>query len=378
MKFYDGESEEELDIEKENEKIRQKLFEDLGYKEEDSSSYSKTNDLVKSFKVQSKINKIQSDNKPKSSPINQNISDKINSLQKELDTVSQEIQDYVIFYNGNKVIKEAQNFDNLLKELDSYSNKLKNIMSSEVYQNSLYKNILPQDKANLKNEIKTNLNNYSISTKKLFDYIANEKDNYINQNDVSTTSHEIIFSKDITENLDDNLNIDNEINELEKQIENVENIVGKRQLNSNKEISLTKSIGVIIKLADKFQNNKDNVLKELNEILDDLGKEKNYGTELGNFFIKIRELFMIYQIYLSYDDIVKYLKNRIQAIIEINDCGKNFNIELDFLKKMILENENKYKKMNEKYNETFVEMGKLEDVLKDLKELEKYFANYFV
>ena len=376
MKFYEGESEEELDIVKENEKISQKLFEDLGLNKDEAKSQSKTNDIVKSYKVQSKINKTKLDFNPSSSSKNQILSEKLNSLQNELNNVSQEIQDYINFYNGNKVVKEAENFDNVLKELETYSNKLKNILSSDVYQNFINKNILPKDKNVLKNEIKVNLENYTNSTKKLFSYIANEKENFINQNNISTTAHEILISKDLNFDVDSNVEV--EIEELEKQIENLEKTVGKRNINSNDEKNLTHSVITIIKLMDKYQKNKDTTLKELNDILDSLLKEKDYGSNLNMYFLKFRELYTIYQIYLNYDDIVKYIKNRILAINEINDCSSIFDTQLDFLKNIILDNEKKYNELNQKYNETFAEMSKLEEVLKELKDVEKYFEGMLV
>ena len=376
MKFYEGESEEELDIVKENEKISQKLFEDLGLNKDEAKSQSKTNDIVKSYKVQSKINKTKLDFNPSSSTKNQILSEKLNSLQNELNNVSQEIQDYINFYNGNKVVKEAENFDNVLKELETYSNKLKNILSSDVYQNFINKNILPKDKNVLKNEIKVNLENYTNSTKKLFSYIANEKENFINQNNISTTAHEILISKDLNFDVDSNVEV--EIEELEKQIENLEKTVGKRNINSNDEKNLTHSVITIIKLMDKYQKNKDTTLKELNDILDSLLKEKDYGSNLNMYFLKFRELYTIYQIYLNYDDIVKYIKNRILAINEINDCSSIFDTQLDFLKNIILDNEKKYNELNQKYNETFAEMSKLEEVLKELKDVEKYFEGMLV
>ena len=129
---------------------------------------------------------------------------------------------------------------------------------------------------------------------------------------------------------------------------------------------------------DKYQKNKDTALKELNDILDSLAKEKDYGDQLSIFFLKIRELYTIYQIYLNYDDIVKYIKNRILAINEINDCSTIFDSQLEFLKKLILDNDKKYNELNQKYNEVFAEMSKLEEVLKELKDVEKYFDGMLV
>ena len=129
---------------------------------------------------------------------------------------------------------------------------------------------------------------------------------------------------------------------------------------------------------DKYQKNKDTALKELNDILDSLAKEKDYGDQLSIFFLKIRELYTIYQIYLNYDDIVKYIKNRILAINEISDCCNIFDSQLDFLKKLILDNDKKYNELNQKYNEVFAEMSKLEEVLKELKDVEKYFDGMLV
>ena len=53
--FYEGESEEELDIEKENEKLYEQLLNDLGVQKKEEKSPKKESDIAKAFKAYSKL-----------------------------------------------------------------------------------------------------------------------------------------------------------------------------------------------------------------------------------------------------------------------------------------------------------------------------------
>lgn len=383
--FYEGENEEELDIEKENEKIYQKLLQDLGVQNKEEKPQKKETDIIKAFKTYSKIEQNKSqlkDIQPK--PQSQkSLYSRINELQNELNTVSQEIKDYIQIYGDNSLLKEENNYNDILKDLELYSSKLNNIISSDLYKNSISgKNKISTDVNELKNEIKINLENYTNSTAKLLGLISQEKEDFMIQSNINTTTHEINMSKNLFDNnsnIDIN-NIDKEILEIEKELTKIESIVGKKKLNKNEEIDMTRTLKQLIKtISDKtFQLQKEKTLIELNGVLDDLLKEKEASKDISEYTLKIKELHAIYEIYENYDEIMKYIKKRLMAICDMHEKSTNFNADLEFLKKLMEDNEKQFTDLGKRYNETFDELGGLDDILKELKNIDKYFAPLLV
>lgn len=383
--FYEGENEEELDIEKENEKIYQKLLQDLGVQNKEEKPQKKETDIIKAFKTYSKIEQNKSqlkDIRPK--PQSQkSLYSRINELQNELNTVSQEIKDYIQIYGDNSLLKEENNYNDILKDLELYSSKLNNIIASDLYKNSISgKNKISTDVNELKNEIKINLENYTNSTAKLLGLISQEKEDFMIQSNINTTTHEINMSKNLFDNnsnIDVN-NIDKEILEIEKELTKIESIVGKKKLNKNEEIDMTRTLKQLIKtISDKtFQLQKEKTLIELNGVLDDLLKEKEASKDVSEYTLKIKELHAIYEIYENYDEIMKYIKKRLMAICDMHEKSTNFNADLEFLKKLMEDNEKQFTDLGKRYNETFDELGGLDDILKELKNIDKYFAPLLV
>jgi len=383
--FYEGENEEELDIEKENEKIYQKLLQDLGVHNKEEKPQKKETDIIKAFKTYSKIEQNKSqlkDIQPK--PQSQkSLYSRINELQNELNTVSQEIKDYIQIYGDNSLLKEENNYNDILKDLELYSSKLNNIIASDLYKNSISgKNKISTDVNELKNEIKINLENYTNSTAKLLGLISQEKEDFMIQSNINTTTHEINMSKNLFDNnsnIDVN-NIDKEILEIEKELTKIESIVGKKKLNKNEEIDMTRTLKQLIKtISDKsFQLQKEKTLIELNGVLDDLLKEKEASKDVSEYTLKIKELHAIYEIYENYDEIMKYIKKRLMAICDMHEKSTNFNADLEFLKKLMEDNEKQFTDLGKRYNETFDELGGLDDILKELKNIDKYFAPLLV
>ena len=94
--------------------------------------------------------------------------------------------------------------------------------------------------------------------------------------------------------------------------------------------------------------------------------------------MKIKELHAIYEIYENYDEIMKYIKKRLMAICDMHEKSTNFNADLEFLKKLMEDNEKQFTDLGKRYNETFDELGGLDDILKELKNIDKYFAPLLV
>ena len=128
----------------------------------------------------------------------------------------------------------------------------------------------------------------------------------------------------------------------------------------------------------KYQLFKEKTLNELNQILDEVLKEKEISIDISEYFVKLRELYSIYEVYENYDEIMKYIKKRLIGIIDINEKSTNFNSDLDFLKKIIEENEKQFAVLGKRYMDTFEELAGLENILKDLKNLDKYFEQLLV
>jgi hypothetical protein len=380
--FYEGEpEEEELDIEKENEKLYQQLLKDLGIQNKEENPKKKELELAKAFKAHSKLEQKQLKDiqlKPKSE---KSLYNRINELQNELNSVSKEINDYLQIYSDNSFLKEESNFNDISKELELYSSKLQNIISSDLYKNSISgKNKITSDINQLKNEIKMNLDNYTNSTARLMGLISKEREDFMIQSNINTTTHEIFMNKNLFGNNIDINNIDNEILEIEKEITKIEGIVGKKKLDKNEKFDISKILKQLIKTINdkKFQIYKEKALNELNEVLDDLLKEKEDSIDISEYTMKIKELYAIYEIYENYDEIMKYIKKRLMAICDIHEKSTDYSSDLDFLKQLIEDNEKQYIILGKRYNDVFVEMEELENILKELKNIDKYFSSFLV
>ena len=382
--FYEGENVEELNISQENQKFYEKLMKDLGFSsEKEEKSKSKPIDLEKAYQT---INKFQENNTNQKDSLQQqksskNLISRINELQNELNLVSKEINDYVETYSENTLFKKESNFNKISEELKLYSSKLNNILNSDLYKNTLIpKKILSSDKNGLKEQIKTNLENYTNSTARLMELISQEKENFMYQKNVDTTIHQMFMNKFFYENNDISNNFEKNILEIEKELTNIENIIGIKKLDMDENLNITQMLNKLLKTVSekKFSLFKEKTLTELNEILDEVIKEQEISSEISQYFVKLKELYAIYEVYENYDEIMKYIKKRLMAIIDMHEKSINFNNDLDFLKKIIEENEKQFGILGKKYSETFEEIAGLENILKELKNIDKYFGQLLV
>ena len=382
--FYEGENVEELNISQENQKFYEKLMQDLGFSsEKEEKSKSKPIDLEKAYQT---INKFQENNTNQKDSLQQqksskNLISRINELQNELNLVSKEINDYVELYSENTLFKKESNFNKISEELKLYSSKLNNILNSDLYKNTLIpKKILSSDKNGLKEQIKTNLENYTNSTARLMELISQEKENFMYQKNVDTTIHQMFMNKFFYENNDISNNFEKNILEIEKELTNIENIIGIKKLDMDENLNITQMLNKLLKTVSekKFSLFKEKTLTELNEILDEVIKEQEISSEISQYFVKLKELYAIYEVYENYDEIMKYIKKRLMAIIDMHEKSINFNNDLDFLKKIIEENEKQFDILGKKYSETFEEIAGLENILKELKNIDKYFGQLLV
>ena len=381
--------EEKIEVEKKEEVKKEKKKKKKKLKKKEEKKEEKP-EIFKAFELHSKRKKLFDSSildfksKPKS---DKSLYNRLNDLQNELNSVSQEIKDYMQANGDNILLKEETNYDEISKELELYSSKLESIMSSDLYKNSISSNNqLSTDTNQLKEEIKKNLENYTNSTARLMSLINKEKEDFMIQNSVNsinTTTHEMFINKNLFNNnlnIDLNTNIDNEILEIEKELTKIENIVGKKKLSINEEINLRKTLKELIKIISNktFQLRKKTVLDELNNILDELGRAKEVSEDINVYTLKIKELYDIYEVYENYDEILHYIKKRLMAISDMHEKSTNFNNDLEFLKKLIEDNEKQLVVLGKRYNETFEELSGLDEILKELKTIDNYFAPLLV
>ena len=378
------EKKEDFDISKENKKLYEKLMKDLGFlSDKEEKPKSKPIDMQKAYQTFSKFQENDSNHKdyfqPKKS--DKSLLIRINELQQELNNVSKEINDYVELYSDNTLLKRETNFNQISEELKLYSSKLDNIINSDFYKNSLTpKPNISSDKKILKNQIETNLKNYTNTTSRLMELVAQDKEFCIYQKNNDTTTHQMYINKYFYENNDINNNFEKNLLEIEKQLIIIETIVGTKKLDMDENLNITQTLNKLLKTVNekKFQIFKDKTLTEINEILDEVLKEKEISNEINEHFMKLKELYAIYEVYENYDEIMKYLKTRLLAILDMHEKSTNFNTDLDFLKKIIEENEKQFNILGKKYSETFEELAGLEKILKELRSLDNYFAQFLV
>ena len=373
---------EELNISLENQKLYEKLMQDLGFTKEKRKK-SNSLDPYKSFQTISKLQKNISNPKEFTEPkkINKNLFNRINELQEELNLVSKEINDYSQLYSDNTLFTKESNFNAINEELKLYSTKLNNIINSDLYKNSLTtKPILSSDRNGLKSQIETNLKNYTNSTARLIQLISQEKDNCMYTKNIDTTTHEIFLNKNSFENNDINNNFEKNILEIENELTKIENIIGTKKLDMNENLNITDILNKLLKIVNekKFQLFKEKTLTELNQILDEVIKEREISIGINEYLIKLKELYAIYEVYENYDEVMLYIKKRLLAIIDMNEKSTDFNNDFEFLKKIIEENEKHFNILGKKYNETFDELAGLENILKELKNLDKYFEQLLI
>ena len=376
-----GEKLEELNISKENEKLYEKLMQDLGFSSEKEKK-PKPVDLDKAYQTISRLreNNINQKEFQKQKNSNKSLLNKIKEMQEELNMVSKEINDYAESYSDNILLKKEYNFNAIKEELKLYSEKLNNIINSDLYKNALTpKSLISSNKNELKNQIQTNLKNYTNSTARLLELISQEKQNVIYQKNMDTTTHEIFINKNSLEN-DISNNFEKNILEIENELNKLEVIIGTKKLDMEENLNITQTLNKLVKIVNekKFQLFKEKTLTELNQILDEVIKEKEISSEFSEYFIKLKELYAIYEVYENYDEVLLYIKKRLLAILDMHDKSTDFNTDLEFLKKIIEENEKQFDILGKRYSETFEELAGLENILGELKKLDKYFGQLLV
>ena len=351
----------EYNIDIENKKIRNEMLKDFGINDNDEIE-----NLLDVYKAQAQYStnytKINQKNKEYIDPIS-----RINKLKKDFENNSKELKEYISLYNNNLILKEIENFDGILKDLDIYSNKLDKIMKSDAYKNN-------KNNIDIKDSIKDNMEKYTKTTKELFELINKQK-NELSNDDLNINYELFVGNKENEKN--EIVKLNNEIQIIEKEMTKLENMIGNN--NNLVETSISEIINNLINIVQENSKNtkeeKEELLNKINAKLEEIQKENNNNT---NFFIKIKELYGVYELYESYEMIFDYIKQRLEAIMQINNESNNFENNVNKIKENMEKNEKKIKDLEIKYNDTLKEFSSLENIIKELDLIENKITDLLI
>jgi hypothetical protein len=150
--------------------------------------------------------------------------------------------------------------------------------------------------------------------------------------------------------------------------------------NNNENIGLT-----LIKLLN-FTSSKMNegyeikyqIFKECGGMISHFLEKKKEKLETGSYFLKIKELYSILELFEHFDQAFDYIKKRMKAIKEIYDSSDQFNSLLEQTTKLLLQNEEKFNKLLKQYEETLAVFEGFNEVLHELAEIEKFFNSSLI
>ena len=355
--YYENNSEESLNynIDEENKKINEAMFNELGInKEEDQSNiFDNFKKLYSEFSPKKKKKHI-----PSVDPYT-----KIKQLEKELQVTSKEVKEYIDYYKDNLLLKEAENFDKVIKDLDVYKGKLETLMDSDAYKKS------KGDNVDIKKEIKDNLEKYTKSTSLLLNQISKQKKDIQSGNiEGLNINYELMMEFD-----EDPNKIEMNFKEIEDKIALIEKEVGEWDKFKNPN-SIYDEVSKLIIFCDtkleKNQDTRDRLLSSMNELLDHFVKEKETCMEISEYFIKIKELYSMLELYESFETVFEYIKKRLKAIKAIHENSDKFSSNVKMLNNKIENNEKNFKVLGEKYSQTLEEFSKIEEIVKEVNTIE--------
>ena len=363
VEIFSDNSEEtnEYNIDNENKKIRNEMLTDFGINDNDEIE-----NLLDVYKAQAKFlnnnSKINQKKKEYIDPIS-----RINKLKKDFENNSKELKEYISLYNNNLILKEIENFDGILKDLDIYSNKLDKIMKSDAYKNN-------KNNIDIKDSIKDNMEKYTKTTKELFELINKQKSE-LSKDDLNIDYELFVANKENEKN--EIVKLNNEIQVIENEISKLENIIGNN--NNFVQTSISEIVNNLIIIVQENSKNtkeeKEELLNKIDSKLDEIQKEKNDKT---TFFTRIKELYGVYELYESYEIILDYIKQRLEAIIQINNESNNFENNVNKIKENIEKNEKKIKNLEIKYNDTIKEFSSLGNIIKELDLIENKITDLLI
>ena len=165
--------------------------------------------------------------------------------------------------------------------------------------------------------------------------------------------------------------------DVESQISKIENMIGEYDFNLHKS-TIFGSLNRLLKLNN--ENNKDWItsryenLRAFEGMLGLLNGEAD-NVQLLNTYKQICEGYMIYLSMKKFEDVISYLKKRINAIKSIILNSEQFEFDIKELNELIKKNEGSFELLKFKYLQTLESFSNLEEILKEINNLDATIKN---
>jgi hypothetical protein len=110
--------------------------------------------------------------------------------------------------------------------------------------------------------------------------------------------------------------------------------------------------------------------KECGHVLTNFIEKKKEMIEKGSYFLKIKELYAILEVYENFDQVFDYIKNRLRAISDVYEQSGQFSNLLQTLSQKITENEKRFTGLVQKYETVLKEFENFYTTLKEIEEID--------
>jgi hypothetical protein len=194
----------------------------------------------------------------------------------------------------------------------------------------------------------------------------------IENNIINENNHNEIEYK-IESNPSNNLNVlINSLNELEELISDLEKKIGNWDLYKNKE-NISMNINKIFNLfnsKNKYDNKNMALFKQFGEKIKEFNYINKEKINIAKTYIKLKEIYSIYEIQQNYKQLIDYMKQRIKATREVCYSSKQFNIIVNDINDLIKKNNDNFEELNIKYKNVLDSFKLLENILKEIDKLD--------
>jgi DNA repair ATPase RecN len=134
---------------------------------------------------------------------------------------------------------------------------------------------------------------------------------------------------------------------------------------------LTKLLNFTTSKSNDRYEKKYQAFKECGNILTTFIDKKKEMIDTGSYYLKIKELYSILELYEHFDQVFDYIKNRIIAIKEIAEKSDQFNNLLEALNQKIKANQDRFNNLLNKYDKVLKEFESFNIVFKEIEEIDK-------
>ena len=287
--------------------------------------------------------------------------------------------DSFLNYDIIKKRKEQKGIDSDSSESDEdEQKKLEKANQNKIKNEENKKNILSKREENEK-ILKQLEENASILFKESENIKSiNEKYNILSNNLVSKLNDinsdlNLYMKYKVCSNPDLTLNVlKSKVIEVENQISKIESIIGDYDFNAHKS-TIFGALNYYLKL--NMDNNKDWITNRYENVrafegMIGLFTAEEENVKLMSTYKQICEAYMVYLSMKKFEDVISYLKKRINAIKSIILNSEQFEFDMKQLNELIKKNEGNYEILKSKYLETLENFSNLEYILKEINNLD--------